>query len=72
MTKVIENPNGIPISGIPNFVASPAGPTSWQAAMDIGLYPPIGSYTSGNTWDLTWTCEESAPSSNISITVYWW
>ena len=73
VTKTITNPNGIPISDVPNFVASPAGPTSWQVAMDIGLYPPIGSYTPGNTtWDLTWTCEESAPSSNISITVYWW
>ena len=73
VTKTITNPNGIPISDVPNFVASPAGPTSWQVAMDIGLYPPIGSYTPGNTtWDLTWTCEESAPSSNINITVYWW
>lgn len=73
VTKIIENPNGIPISGVPNFVASPAGPTSWKAAMDIELYPPIGSYTSGDTtWNLTWTCEESAPSSDINITVYWW
>ena len=74
VTKTITNPNGIPISDVPNFVASPVGPTSWQAAMDIGLYPPVGSYTSGNTWDLTWTCTETVPStiSDIDITVYWW
>lgn len=61
-------------SRAPEFIASPNSATGWSAAADVGMGPPTAAApTTSNAgdWPLTFQVE-SAPETNIGITVYWW